>query len=58
MIPKVTVTLLDRLKAWVLDDILIAVVDGLSSLPKAIDATYPQTMVQTCFVHLIRNAMA
>lgn len=32
--------------------------DGLSGFPDAIEAAYPQTLVQTCIVHLIRNSMA
>jgi len=39
-------------------DILIAVVDGLKGFPEAINATFPQTLVQTCVVHLLRNALA
>jgi putative transposase len=39
-------------------DILIAVVDGLKGFPEAINATFPQTLVQTCIVHLLRNALA
>ena len=39
-------------------DILIAVVDGLKGFPKAINAAFPQTLVQTCIVHLLRNALA
>jgi putative transposase len=38
-------------------DILIAVVDGLKGLPQAISAAFPNTVVQTCIVHLIRNSM-
>ena len=38
-------------------DILIAVVDGLKGFPEAINAVFPQTVVQTCIVHLIRNSM-
>lgn len=38
-------------------DILIAVVDGLKGFPEAINAVFPETVVQTCIVHLIRNAM-
>jgi transposase-like protein len=34
-------------------DILIAVVDGLKGFPEAITAAFPETMVQTCIVHLI-----
>lgn len=37
-------------------DILIACCDGLPGLPEAIEATWPQTVVQTCVVHLIRAA--
>ena len=39
-------------------DILIAVVDGLKGFPEAINATFPQTLVQTCIVHLLRNSLA
>jgi len=39
-------------------DILIAVVDGLKGFPEAITAVFPQTQVQTCIVHLIRNSLA
>ena len=38
-------------------DILIACCDGLTGLPDAIRAIYPTTIVQTCVVHVIRNAM-
>ena len=38
-------------------DILIAVVDGRKGFPEAINAVFPQTVVQTCIVHLIRHSM-
>jgi putative transposase len=38
-------------------DILIAVVDGLKGFPEAITSVFPQTVVQTCIVHLIRFSM-
>ncbi|WP_456238530.1 IS256 family transposase [Occultella glacieicola] len=38
-------------------DVLIVCCDGLSGFPEAIEATWPQTTVQTCVVHLIRAAM-
>ena len=38
-------------------DILIAVVDGLKGLTEAIGSVFPQTTVQTCIVHLIRNSL-
>ncbi len=40
-----------------LQDILIAVVDGLRGFPEAIEAVYPQAQIQTCIVHLIRNSL-
>ena len=39
-------------------DILIAVVDGLKGFPQAIEATFPRTQVQTCIVHLLRHSMS
>jgi len=39
-------------------DILIAVVDGLKGFPEAINAAFPQTLVQTCIVHLLRTSLA
>ena len=38
-------------------DVLIVCCDGLTGFPEAIEATWPQTMVQTCTVHLLRAAM-
>jgi putative transposase len=39
-------------------DVLIAVVDGLKGFPEAIGAAFPQTLVQTCIVHLIRTSLS
>jgi putative transposase len=39
------------------EDVLIAVVDGLKGFPDAITAVFPQAQVQTCIVHLIRNSL-
>ena len=39
------------------NDILIAVVDGLKGFPDAISAVFPETQIQTCIVHLLRNSM-
>ena len=38
-------------------DILICCVDGLKGFPEAIEAMFPQTVVQTCIVHLIRHSL-
>lgn len=48
---------LNDLKTRGVEDILIAVVDGLKGFPEAIEAVFPQTMTQTCIVHLIRNSL-
>jgi len=40
-----------------LNDILVACCDGLTGLPDAIRSAFPDTVVQTCVVHVIRNAM-
>jgi len=39
------------------NDILIAVIDGLKGFPEAITAVFPHTQIQTCIVHLLRNSM-
>ncbi len=38
-------------------DCFIACVDGLTGLPEAIEAVFPQTRVQLCMVHLVRNSL-
>ena len=38
-------------------DFFIACVDGLTGLPEAIETVYPQTRVQLCMVHLVRNSL-
>jgi putative transposase len=45
------------LKARGCEDILIAVTDGLKGMSEALGAVFPQTTLQTCIVHLIRNSM-
>jgi transposase-like protein len=40
-----------------LNDILIAVTDGLKGMPEALAAVFPATTLQTCIVHLIRNSL-
>ena len=37
-------------------DILIACMDGLSGFPEAVRAVYPDTRVQLCIVHMVRNS--
>jgi putative transposase len=45
-----------ELKNRGVDDVLMAVCDGLKGLPDAIGQVWPQTVVQTCVVHLLRNS--
>lgn len=40
------------------EDVLIAVTDGLKGMPEALAAVYPETTLQTCIVHLIRHSLA
>jgi putative transposase len=50
-------SVLTQLRNRGLRDILIACCDGLTGLPEAITTVFPDTIVQTCVVHVIRNAM-
>ena len=45
------------LKTRGVGDILIAVTDGLKGMPEALGAVFPETTLQTCIVHLIRNSL-
>jgi putative transposase len=55
---KFWLKVVNELKSRGVNDILIAVVDGLKGFPEAITTVFPQTLVQTCVVHLIRNSLA
>ncbi len=39
------------------EDILIACIDGLTGFPEAISSLYPQTEIQLCIIHQIRNSL-
>ena len=45
------------LKTRGVNDILIAVTDGLKGMPEALCTVFPATTLQTCIVHLIRNSL-
>jgi transposase-like protein len=45
------------LKTRGVQDILIAVTDGLKGMAQALEAVFPATTLQTCLVHLIRNSL-
>ncbi len=54
---KFWLSILTELKSRGLEDILIASVDGLKGFPDAIAAEYPDTRIQLCIVHMIRNSL-
>ena len=54
---KFWLRVMNEIKNRGVQDILLAVVDGLKGFPEAINATFPETLVQTCIVHLIRHSM-
>jgi putative transposase len=54
---KFWMQVLTELKQRGVRDILICCVDGLKGFPEAIEAVFPETVVQTCIVHLIRTSL-
>ena len=54
---KFWLSVLTELQNRGVKDIFIACVDGLTSLPEAVESVYPQTRVQLCMVHLVRNSL-
>lgn len=54
---KFWLNVLTELKNRGVEDILIACVDGLTGFPDAIQTVYPQTQVQLCIVHMVRNSL-
>ena len=55
---KFWLRVMTELKNRGVEDVLIAVVDGLKGFPDAITTVFPQAQVQTCIMHLIRNSLA
>jgi putative transposase len=54
---KQWMAILTELKNRGLEDVLVCCVDGLKGFPDAIEAVWPDTIVQTCIVHMIRNSL-
>jgi len=54
---KFWLSVLTELNSRGVKDILIACVDGLKGFPEAIEAAFPQTQIQLCIVHMVRNSM-
>ena len=55
---KFWLSVLTELQNRGVKDIFIACVDGLTGFPEAIEAVFPQTQVQLCIVHLVRNSLS
>ena len=49
---------LTELQSRGVEDILVALIDGLTGFPEAIQAAFPQTQIHTCVVHLVRRSLA
>jgi transposase-like protein len=45
------------LQARGVDDVLIACIDGLSGFKEAIQAVFPQTQIQRCIIHQVRQSL-
>ncbi|MEJ1161444.1 IS256 family transposase [Prosthecomicrobium sp. N25] len=54
---KFWLRVMNELRNRGVEDILIAVVDGLKGFPDAIVAVFPDATVQTCIVHLLRQSL-
>lgn len=54
---KFWLSVLTELKNRGLQDILIACVGGLKGFPDAINSVYPQTHIQLCIIHMVRNSL-
>ena len=48
---------MNELKNRGLNDILIVCIDGLKGFPDAVNAVYPDTRIQLCIVHMVRNSL-
>ena len=52
---KFWMSVLAELKNRGVADVFFVVCDGLKGLPDSVEAVFPQAVVQTCIIHLIRN---
>jgi putative transposase len=54
---KFWLSVLTELRNRGINDILIACIDGLKGFPEAIESVFPDTDIQLCIVHMIRNSV-
>lgn len=55
---KFWLRVMTELQARGVQDVLVAVVDGLKGFPEAINTVFPQATIQTCIVHLLRHSLS
>jgi len=53
---KFWLSILHELRQRGVEDILVLCADGLTGLPQAVEAAFPQTIFQTCIVHMVRSS--
>ena len=54
---KYWLSVLTELKNRGLQDVFILCADGLKGLPESVEASFPQTIFQTCIVHMVRHSL-
>lgn len=54
---KFWLNVLTELQNRGVQDVLIACVDGLKGFPDAINTVFPETRIQLCIVHMVRNSL-
>ena len=54
---KFWLRVMNELKTRGVEDVLVVVCDGLTGLPAAVEAVWPEAIVQTCIVHLTRASL-
>jgi putative transposase len=54
---KFWLRVMNEMRGRGVEDLLLAVVDGLKGFPEAILAVFPEAQVQTCIVHLLRHSL-
>lgn len=54
---KFWLRVMNELRHRGLQDILVAVIDGLKGFPEVIESVFPKARIQTCIVHLLRYSM-
>lgn len=53
---KFWLTILSELRQRGVEDILVLCADGLTGMPEAVEAAFPQAIFQTCIVHMVRSS--